>query len=496
MRFTIGGRVAAVLAFALSLWTGVADAATRLALKDGREFIGEIVKETQYEVTIRATISGITAEFTFDRSEIAKIEDYQPQTIDPSLLAPKDDPSKDNDAAQPFVHPTYYMEVPITGEIGIDPDTLSDAVTAEGMEDALNFAKRKKIKHVVFVVDSPGGYLREGQRLADVLRQFDGDFTYYAVVRNSISAAMWVTLSCDRIYVLSDGTQGGALSYLTGDSGSPEYDEKRNSIVAKQLASLAQRKGHNQYVAAAMVLPEAEVYLWKDAEGKEVVSDHPAPNTSSAELIDSATSILTLSRRDAERIGFAEPLTGGAKGLGKKLETEKWERLGRYGEQYMHKAAERIVQTEKQRRELVKKIDEAYQRSLRIVDSLPDAVDDAKDKDPTRYSYTIDWDSGLFTAEAMRLWRQRTDDAISAWNRVNGLVGTVVDLESDMSSDAAQMEKLAAYWTFEPAQNADAAMADRQDTKIRGFSDKLKSYQMQANREIETLRANRKRTRP
>jgi len=72
----------------------------------------------------------------------------------------------------------------------------------------------------------------------------------------------------------------------------------------------------------------------------------------------------------------------------------------------------------------------------------------------------------------------------------------VVDLESGISSDAAQMEKLAAYWTFEPAQNADAAIADRQDTKIRGFSDKLKSCQMQANREIETLRANRKRTRP
>ncbi len=470
-------------------------AGTRVLLHDGRQFDGEVIEESPGEITIRVVISGITAELTFRRSEIRRMESIELESEvaeDPKNDAGDQSVVVSNDSAD-SVRPTPYMVIPI-GTIGIDPDEMQVATTAAGVQEALTVARRRGVRHIVFWIDSPGGYVQEAKMIADVLRASEDQFDYYAVVRASISAAMWITLSCDRVFTVEAGMQGGALSYMSSRSGVPEYDSKHNSIIAEQLSSLAMRKGHDTTVVRAMVVPEAEVFIWSDTDGSVVVGERvPNGMHEGVEVLDSESTLLTLSSSDALRIGFAEAIVRDPGDLGELLEIEKWEQLGRYGERALINTAEALLATEKKRRDLVSKMDGYYRQAMNAVGSIPRAIEVAQEKDPNLYTYAFDRETGRFTPESARQWTDRTDEAIRAWNRVGELLATVRRLESSIRTASKNANRLKVYWVFESAAEGGRQYMEEITADLRSHSSRLDGWRDQARAEVSSVQNARKR---
>ena len=71
--------------------------------------------------------------------------------------------SKQDASSAPKRVPTAqerYLVVPMRGEIG-------STVTAIGLERALEDARKQKIAHIVFALDSPGGKVEEAEAIED-----------------------------------------------------------------------------------------------------------------------------------------------------------------------------------------------------------------------------------------------------------------------------------------------------------------------------------------
>jgi len=398
---------------------------------------------------------------------------------------------------------TQYAVIPIRGDIGSNDPEQDHAVTAEGVKAAIHQARGKKIEHIVFHVDTDGGLLHEGERIAEVLEAARGDgrsdtpLKYYAVVRKSLSAGMWVTFSCDRIFVEPIGTQGAALVWTPIDSGHPQVDAKLNAATAKRLSDLARRHGHNGAIAEAMVLLEAELYSWKDEAGRVVVDrSRPSGAVSDLRQEDGATTVLALSSEDAVRLGCATPAPKGIEGLGELLGFDRWQATGEHGRATVERAWDDIAKAEKTRRGLIRDMHGDLDRALEICNRVPSMVRDAEMRDPSNEYYRIDYRSGLYTPEAQRAWRENTDAAIARWRDVEAAIAEVAKIRKDIQQSLKRMERQEAYWRF---QEVAAVQADEVETRIEQletFGSELKDAATKASRERSRLSANRNKTRP
>ena len=170
----------------------------------------------------------------------------------------------DNDARwkELIVGRDAYLIVPLGGEV---LPKWTDTVKL-----ALDRAKAVGVKHIVFVIDSPGGLVDEAESLAKLLQERDGDFETYAVVRRGISASIWPMFSCDHIYVTQGAMVGGALTFKVGATGAAQVDDKMNSVYAAHVASIAERKGHPAALARGMMLPDSQVFATGEGDAARI----------------------------------------------------------------------------------------------------------------------------------------------------------------------------------------------------------------------------------
>ncbi len=210
-------------------------------------------------------------------------------------------PSAAVDAAQPAKAAPTYVEIPIKGAFG-------EEVFAPGVYRALNEAKSRRIKHAVFVVDSPGGVVADAMAIQKVMDQFEGDFTYHCVIVRGISASMAVVSGCRNVFMPEGSATGAAVSFSTNvDTGSAEVDAKMNAAWASQLAARADMHGQPGVMYRAMVEKPAEVWWGKNAAGKQVLAANNN-GLEDAEQVDSADSVLALTVTQAVKYGFARPI--------------------------------------------------------------------------------------------------------------------------------------------------------------------------------------------
>ncbi|HYD01704.1 MAG TPA: ATP-dependent Clp protease proteolytic subunit, partial [Phycisphaerales bacterium] len=140
--------------------------------------------------------------------------------------------------AQPAAKtPPTYIEIPIKGGFG-------EEIFASGVQRALTEAKSRKIKHAVFVIDSPGGVVADAMAIEKVMDQFESDITYHCVIVRGISASMAVVSGCRNVFMPAGGATGAAVSFSTNtNTGSAEVDAKMNAAWASQLAARADKHG-------------------------------------------------------------------------------------------------------------------------------------------------------------------------------------------------------------------------------------------------------------
>ncbi len=385
-----------------------------VTLKDGTTHEGTVVKENRAEVVLEIVISNIKSTRTFPRYKVRSIE-YKPvetEGQDEDLDAPSnlestastDDAQDDEDAVdeadddrmtaaerlEARRNRVLYMVIPVEGMIGQETN-------ATGLRNALMQGRRKKAEHVVFTIDSGGGYVYDAVETLKVLKEFDDDFVYHALIEEgAISAASVYVAASDRIWVRPGSRVGGAVAYTSdSSSGAAEVDAKFNSIWAAEIAARAESKGHPPEVFRAMVEPGAEV--WIDAEGKVYPS---RPSTPGAQQLDNSSTILTMRADQIIETAMGQEFTGELESLGVLLDISTWAEIRGVGQRAMQVSGKERVQ-------LAERLDQAGKVFV-------DALEDYKRDDPRSfddYRYYIQPGTGLYVADgpSIQRWRQRCD---------------------------------------------------------------------------------------
>ena len=398
---------------------GAAASADVLVLKDGRSLEGEVVEETGSSVVFRHKVANVATVETFPRFRIAALERRAlPEGFfDDRKAAPKPEDEPETDApgggeepAALAVDAVGYAVVPIEGTVG-------EEISAHALKRVLEAVEKRRVTHVVFVVDSPGGYVYEATQLLDVLKAHDEGLTYHTFIRGgAISAASVFAAGADHIYVSPDATLGGALAYSTGaGTGAMEVDAKFNSIWASALAARAESKGHSGEAFRAMAEQAAE--LWITSEGA-----FSATRPTSGEQIDGRTTILTLRSSQMQRAGMARPIAGPAE-IGPLHGLEGWAEVPRI--------ADRIVQAEARTRQRLTDRHAALHRDLEL------AMEAAVKADPASGRYYVNRDTGRFTSGSMAQWQQACDGAQGRWNDVRKVLVALSELDKDAAKVGA-----------------------------------------------------------
>lgn len=206
----------------------------------------------------------------------------------------------------------YYWTVPINGVIGVD---VHPAWIAHVLEHVDSFPCRK---HVVFTIDSGGGYVESAFAIQEAMAKYEGSIRFHAIITNAISAAIWIPLACDTITIADGGVMGGALTFRLSETGNIDVDAKMNSIIAAKLASRAAAKGHSVDVVRAMMLPEQELFY--DESSKALTKKR---NANTTEVVQRGQ-ILTLTSDEAVKYGIADGTAADPESLRTILQIKSW----------------------------------------------------------------------------------------------------------------------------------------------------------------------------
>lgn len=410
--------------------------ADKVVLKSGQEYTGEVVEQSGGEVKFRTKVGPIVTVLTLRRHEIKRIETgplpdgFWPSKDDAPSAGGDDDGAEAEAPGAPAAASSsaeQYLRIPIEGAIGGE-------VFAKGVDRALKHAQRKRIARVVFDIDTPGGSVGEATDIANAItahRQAMAERgiepEIIAFVRHAISAGIWIAFSCDRIFIVDGGSIGGAVAYTRDHStGDAEVDAKMNSILAADVASLAESNGYPAPVVKAMMIMAEECWAWPAGSGEvHISSEKPRDDDAARKAwkVDGSSTVLTLKSDEAVRLGIAEVVRGGVDALGPAMGLTAWSSAGPAGEQAMKwgadQGARERAKAEANFEELVKVVEE-----IKLINDvlLPRAYEVAIAAHPLNGRYMINRESGQFSGESRLEWMRRTDEALDAWEDVqNGL---------------------------------------------------------------------------
>ncbi len=266
-----------LLAFAMSVQTARADI---VYLNDGTWVRGTITKETADEVEIDGkTNTGIAVKTAFMMSRVASIvhtdaptpdetkKDAKPGDSKPDATRPGE--AKPAEKAKDKTPPGDYLVIPLKGAFGED-------IYPRGVETSLDWAINKGVKHIVFTIDSTGGQVWAAQAIHDMMKERASKLTYHIVIKEALSASIWVVFQCNTIGAMPGSTFGAAVAFHRETSGNAEVDEKFNSAMAGRLASDAETLGHSGDLLKAMILTKSSLVVVKGDKGWKFMRDKPA----------------------------------------------------------------------------------------------------------------------------------------------------------------------------------------------------------------------------
>jgi membrane-bound serine protease (ClpP class) len=137
--------------------------------------------------------------------------------------------------------------VPIDGEI--------NSHTAHFVTSRIDQANREQPLALLFLINTPGGRIDAAQTISEAILQ-RAQVPTLAVVQNAFSAGALIAMSAEQLAMLPGSDIGAALAVTldpTTSTGLKPAAEKINSAWRSQFRSVAQARGRNAKVAAAMV---------------------------------------------------------------------------------------------------------------------------------------------------------------------------------------------------------------------------------------------------
>jgi len=232
------------------------------------------------------------------------------------------------------------------------------------------------------------------------------------------------------VFVTESAVLGGSVPPTSPPAAGAEADAKLAAAAAAQLAAVAQAKGRSPALARALVLPEARVCAWTDEAGKVCVAE-AMPDRLGAErilLLDTADTVLVLTKDQALRVGLAKGVAATGADLGAALGLAGWKSAGDYAEKVFARIKTTREQAEARKQ---KAFEQNLERTKTALAFVQQNIDEADREDPRRFSYGYEVTTGTFTPESVQRWKKQTDAAIAAWRRVQAGLKTLADLEKE-----------------------------------------------------------------
>jgi hypothetical protein len=323
-----------LLVVVLALLSDVVVADT-VHMKDGRSFQGVIVSQDESAVVLDTMVSGIRASgLTLTMDQIERIE--KGEVPDGFFSVEPAPPPRSANAVDTQDRSGLYLVVPINGELGTD-------VVAGGITRVIAYAKRYRVPHLVFVVDSPGGSLDEILMINRVMRREHPTLTFHAVIRRSQGAALAIPLMCETLHV-EPGAVIGDTEQAMGE-GSKKFGNEDEQVLRTELARRAYEyavsQGSPGVIVRAMIDPSEELVAWKDPDdGYNTARSLPeGVSTENVIFTTKAGEMLVLDYDQIVALGIPS-LEGGVAGLGAALDIDNWQAESNYGEEAMGKLSD------------------------------------------------------------------------------------------------------------------------------------------------------------
>jgi hypothetical protein len=293
------GALAFVFCLVSTAWADI------VYLTDGTWIRGTILKETKDELEIDGkNNAGITLKVTIQMSRVSSIIRVDPPAEEPAKDDTKPatpDPAKTPEKAEPKERVGDFLVIPLKG-------TFGEEIVPMGVKPSLEWAVKNKVKHVVFTIDSGGGQVWAAEAIREMMEKHSDDLTYHMIIKQAMSASIWVVFSSHHIAALPKSTLGAAVAFKVVDSGEAEVDEKMNSALAARLAAGAESRGHSAHLVRAMILTRYDLFAAKEADGTwKLVHDRPA-KAAELETLSDGTRVVTLTATEMERYGVATPI--------------------------------------------------------------------------------------------------------------------------------------------------------------------------------------------
>jgi hypothetical protein len=408
-----------------------------ITLIDGRLFEGQTLSDQGEKVQFDTLISGIRAKLSFKRSDVKSLE----KKALPAGFFEGSESDPASAAQGPTGEPTLYLEIPITGG-------FKDQVFAQAVRSSLFYARGRNVKHIVFTVDSNGGALDEAGILARVLRDFRGDLSYHAIIRNCTGEAIIVPFMCESIHLLPGAVVGGSDQKM--ENLPAKFAKKDEAVVRSQiaddLAEEARKLGRKGDVIRAMVDPTESLAAWLDPSGK-VVMDRTAPKDLPPDKLifqDGPNTVLVLTYDQATKLGLP-PIDGGPDALGKLLGLPNWKEESTYGRDMVSK----IASLHRQKASAAQaKFEDSVSRNIRMRDITKKAIESnlkqAATWNPTTASYKTlsmyitwgwdpgtQWDSQIWTPDSQARWHSRSEACAYFLNRAAEGIKSMMKLDKE-----------------------------------------------------------------
>lgn len=406
-------------------------------LKDGREFEGLTLSQAGDNLEFDTVISGIRAKLSFKRAEVASLE---------KKALPKgffEASQQDEATATQPAGPTLYLELPVVGR-------FRDTVFAHAVQSVLSYARAKKVGHIVFTLDTPGGAVDEAGAIYRAIARYEKDFTYHAIIKNCTGDALVIPFLCQTLHLQPGATVGGSATW---DKLPRKYVKKDAQVaraqIADDLVAEAQKRGRKGDLIRAMVDPADSLAAWRDAQG-EVVMDRTLPKGLPADRIIFECrpgSVLVLTYEQATKLGIPT-LDGGADKLGASLGLAEWREESSFGRDAMNRA---VAAQRRKVSSAQAKFEDEVSSNIQMRETTKRAIEQnlkqAATWNPTTASYktltaystmywnpSATWDTQIWTPESRQRWRNRTEACFYYLDRSRSGLESMIRLDKQAVS--------------------------------------------------------------
>jgi len=244
---------AAALSAAILLGSAGTLSADKVIWKDGTEVTGRIVSRDDKSIVLAMPEYGPDVRVTIPLAEVQAVIQDGPGAQTPAAPAATSTPAPGE---------KRYYPLPIVGEIGTE-------VTADTFKVAFGDAVKAKPDYIVLYVDSPGGSVAETRQILEIIAEAE-DVKLVAFVKQALSAAAIISLTCPDIYMSPSAVIGGAVPYQVAKDGTPKaVAEKFQSIIRAQFRAAAELGGHPTVLVEAMMDTNMELFLTSSKDGKK-----------------------------------------------------------------------------------------------------------------------------------------------------------------------------------------------------------------------------------